>query len=265
MILPPITGTMVPADFLIYCAADENYFNLYGKALVNSIAKHTVYSIHFHFYNPSRHTMQWCSDRGVEFTFEKFDINSLNDAFERWKPIQTDAQSIKRRNDMTKDPNDLTRLKTEIVKTYYACTRFIRLAELLKSPTPILMLDVDSIVRANFPIPNEDFDIHIFEKNHKKHVPYTQHLASTIFYTGTPASLQLIKDHAELIKQEYLKNEIYWFLDQDTLDIAIQKYKKAVLDVSLVDFNFNESSPIWCAKGPRKHHHVYKDIITSYL
>lgn len=265
MILPPIAGTMLPTNFLIYCAADENYFNLYGKALANSIAQNTTYLIHFHLYNPSTNTMRWCTDRGIDFTFEQFDLSSLNGAFERWKPIPTDAQSIKRRNDMTKDPNDLVRLQNEIIKTYYACTRFIRLAELLTQPTAVLMLDVDSLVRLDFPLPSDNYDIHIFEKNHKKHVPYTQHLASTIFYTGTPASLQLIKDHAELIKTEYLKDEIYWFLDQDTLDIAIQNYKKAVLDVSFVDFNFKDTSPIWCAKGPRKFHEIFKAELISYL
>ena len=261
MIIPPLQGNSITSDRCVFVAADENYFNAYAKPLVNSVQKYLEYPIHLHLYNPSEETKQWCEQRSVSYSYELFDPAILEPTFNRWVVPQVTELDIKKKNDMVKDPSDHTRLRNEILKTYYACTRFIRLAELLKNPTYVIMLDTDSIVRSNFELPDDGVDIHIFEKKHKKHVPWTQHLASTIFYTGTEDSLNLIKDHAKLIKEVYDKDEIYWFLDQDTLDVAIQKYKKKPLSVNLVDFNMADSSPIWCAKGPRKFKDVYQSEI----
>jgi len=265
MIIPSLQGNSITSDICIFSAADENYFNLYAKPLINSSKRFLEYPIHLHLYNPSDNTKKWCEDKGVSYSFEIFDKTILEPTFNKWvKPQFTDLDK-KRKDDMVKDPSDHARLRNEILKTYYACTRFIRLAELISKPTYIIMLDTDSIIRSNFELPERDVDIHIFEKNHKKHVSYTQHLASTIFYTGTPNSFSLIKDHANLIKQVYDKDEIYWFLDQDTIDIAIQKCKKKPLSINLVDFYMGQTSPIWCAKGPRKFKEQYLKEIEKFL
>ena len=265
MIIPPLQGKLISADTCVFVAADENYFNLYAKPLINSVSKNLPFPIHIHLYNPSNDTKKWCEEKNVGYSFEMFDELTLTPSFDRWKGEQTDPDSIRKKGHMLKDLSDMDRLKNEIRKTYFACTRFIRLAELLSKPTYVIMLDTDSLVRDNFTLPDNSVDIHIFEKNHKKHVAYTQHLASTIFYTGTDASYTLIKEHAELILKEYTKDELYWFLDQDTLDVAIQKCKKKPLPVSLVDFNMTEQSPIWCAKGPRKFKDVYTEELKKYL
>jgi hypothetical protein len=95
-------------------------------------------------------------------------------------------------------------------------------------------------------------------------VKHTQHLASTIFYTGTKGSLCLIQDHARLILEEYNKDTLYWFLDQETLDVAIQMYSKNALSLNFVDFDMKEASSIWCAKGPRKNLPVWLEEIKKY-
>jgi len=265
MQISKIQGTTLIDRTVVFTAADENYFNLYAKPLINSIKQHLIYPVHIHLYNPSEETKLWCLTNSVNFSYEIFDESLLEATFQRWQVPQIDANNIRKKNHMIKDPSDLTRLKQEIKKTYYACTRFIRLAELLTRPTYIIMLDTDSIVRSNFVLPDTDVDIHVFEKNHKKHVPYTQHLASTIFYTGTNPSFTLIKEHAELIRDQYNNDALYWFLDQDTLDVAIQKCNKKSLDRTLVDFNMDAASPIWCAKGPRKFKEIYQNEIKKYL
>jgi hypothetical protein len=264
MIMPPLQGNSISSDCCVFIAADENYFNLYAKSLVNSIKKHIQYPIHLHLYNPSNETKNWCDNKSVSFSFEEFDPIILEPTFDKWVLPQTDPLNQKKKNDMTKDPTDHTRLRNEILKTYYACTRFIRLASLIKKPTYIIMLDTDSIIRDNFILPTADVDIHIFEKKHKKHVPWVQHLASTIFYTGTSNSFNLIQEHSTLIQEVYDRDEIYWFLDRDSLDVAIQKGKKRPLSVNLVDFNMSASSPIWCAKGPRKFQDIYLKEIKKY-
>jgi hypothetical protein len=262
MILPKIFGCLPNNDKIIYCACDELYFNLYGKILINSITQHTDFPIHFHLYNPCDETLDKYYTK-INISYEYLNQDIFNPAFDRWNNV-SDQISIKRKNDMVKDWSDTETLFRTIVKTYYACTRFIRLAEMLTQPKSILMLDVDSIIRRKLILPETSADICIYEKNHKKHVPYTQHLASTIYYTGSIGSFNLIKDHANLIIEEYNKNEIYWFLDQDTLDIAIQKYNKSILDLSFVDFNFKNDSTIWCAKGPRKHKPEYQAELAKY-
>ena len=91
-----------------------------------------------------------------------------------------------------------------------------------------------------------------------------QHLASSIFYTGTLASRRLISEHARLILEEFEKDTLYWFLDQETLDIVIQKYRKKPLSQEFVDFDLQEFSYIWCAKGPRKNLAVWRNEISKF-
>jgi hypothetical protein len=265
MILPPIQNRNPIQDpVFLFAAADENYFNNYAKFLVNSAKKHLNFPVHLHLYNPSQSTKDWCISNSVSFTFEDFDPDILRIATDNWKRNLVDPEDIRKRGTMIKDINDHTRLEKEVVRTYYACTRFIRLSEILDKPAYVIMLDTDSLIRKKFTLPSQDVDIHIFEKNRKKHVSHDQHLASTIFYTGTDASLNLIRDHAEKILRAYKNDHIYWFLDQETLDVVIQKYKKKPLDVALVDFRMTPDSPIWCAKGPRKFENVYLNELSKY-
>jgi hypothetical protein len=264
MLLPPLLGNTINSDVVVFSAADEKYFNLYAKPLIASIKTHLTFPIHIHLYNPSSESIMWCNQNSVSVSYENLDIGTLEPSIQRWIPPQIDPESQRKKNGMIKDPKDIARLRSEVLKTYFACTRFIRLAELISKPTYIVMLDTDSIVRNGFVLPNSTVDVHIFEKRHKKHVPYTQHLASTIFYTGTNDSFKLIKEHARLIQQVYNQDELYWFLDQDTLDIAIQQVTKLPLDPALVDFDMKDTSPIWCAKGPRKFKDLYLNEIKKY-
>lgn len=265
MIVPNLTYySPFPSSFTVYCASDENYFNLYGKYLINSVIENTDYNIYIHLYNPSHETIDWCNDKNVSYSIEQFDTTLLDNAFNRWVVEQNDITSIKRKADMIKDNSEHQKLSQELLRTYYACTRFIRLAEILSNPTPILMLDVDSLVRKPILLPSTLSDICVFEKKKKRGITYTQHLASTIYYTGTRTSYDLIKDHSQLIVEHYNLEEIYWFLDQDTLDKAIVHYSKTPLDLSFVDFNFSKDSSIWCAKGQRKHLDDYKLEMLRY-
>jgi hypothetical protein len=253
MQMPPLHGNFIQSDTAFFIAADENYFNVHARPLINSIRQNFKEAIHFHLYNPSDHTKNFCAKSNISYSFEYFDENSVGKTFQTYENVENNSEMIRRRSKMLKDGDNISKLHTELVRTYYACARFVRLYELLSKPTYIIMLDVDSLVRLPFFLPSTMYDIHIFEKKHKKHVSYVQHLASTIFYTGTKGSFNLIRDHAGLIREEFAKDSFYWFLDQETLDIAIQKYQKNPLNQNFVDFDMNSDSYIWCAKGPRKN------------
>jgi len=264
MLMSPLLGNLPETDKVFYIAADENYFNDYGKPLISSIRKHFTEHIHFHLYNPSEDTLNFCATNSVSYSYEYFNHQSIDNAFQIYKNLNEDEELNRRRSKMIKLGENVEKIRSELVRTYYACARFIRLDQLLSKPTYVVMLDTDSLVRRKFSLPQEQYDIHIFEKTHKKHVDYVQHLASTVFYTGTVASRRLIKDHARLILEEFEKDTLYWFLDQETLDIVIQKYRKKSLPQEFVDFDLQEFSYIWCAKGPRKNLAVWRNEISKF-
>ena len=264
MNIPQLYGNFPDDDIVFFVAADEKYFNLYGKNLISSIKQNFDHSIHFHLYNPSDDTKSFCKNNQIYFSYEYFDENSVENAFEIYQEPIMDTELARRRSKMIKIGDPILKIRNELIRTYYACARFVRLHELLTNPTYVVMLDTDSLVRKPFTLPSKQYDIHIFEKKHKKHVSYTQHLASTIFYTGTEGSFKLIRDHANLILEEFKKDTFYWFLDQETLDIVIQKYKKNPLAKYFVDFDMEEYSFIWCAKGKRKSQQVWIDESSRY-
>jgi hypothetical protein len=263
--LPPLLGEFPQTDVCFYVAADETYFNQHAKPLIASIRRYFAYPIHFHLYTPSELTKKWCELNDISYSYEDVDVNIVDSAFEIYRSMPIDLELRRRRSKMIKPGENVEKIRNELMKTYYACTRFVRLSELLIKPTYVIMLDTDTLVRNYFDLPSRDYDIHIYEKNHKKHVNYTQHLASTIFYTGTVDSLRLIQDHARLILDEYVKDTLYWFLDQETLDVAIQTYSKRPLELGFVDFDMKEASNIWCAKGPRKNLSIWLEEIKKYF
>jgi hypothetical protein len=263
--LPPFEGIFPNVDICFYIAADENYFNQHAKPLIHSIRRYFSYPIHFHLYNPSAESKNWCENHNISYSHEMVNIEIVSPAFDIYRNLPNNEELRRRRSKMIKSGENVERIRNELIKTYYACTRFIRLSELLTKPTYVIMLDTDSLVKNHFDLLSKEYDIHIYEKNHKSHVKYTQHLASTIFYTGTKGSFDLIQDHASLIRKEYDKDTLYWFLDQETLDMAIQKYSKSPLPLSFVDFDMKDASNIWCAKGPRKNLPIWLKEVKNYL
>ena len=264
MKLPPLLGKFPQSDICFYIAADETYFNQHAKPLIHSIRRCFSYPIHFHLYNPSNASKNWCEVNDINYSHEVVDVKIVDPAFKIYRKILNDLELQRRRSKMIKPGENVEKIRSELMKTYYACTRFVRLSELLDKPTYVIMLDTDSLVRNHFDLLSREYDIHIYEKNHRSHVNYTQHLASTIFYTGTQGSYDLIQDHARLILEEYAKDTLYWFLDQETLDIVIQKYSKQPLDLNFVDFYMKDASDIWCAKGPRKNLPVWLDEVKLF-
>ena len=54
-----------------FFAADNVYFDLYGKVLALSLLKHAKWAkIHVHFYNQTSEQAAWCDKKGVTHTNE---------------------------------------------------------------------------------------------------------------------------------------------------------------------------------------------------
>ena len=103
-----------------FFAADNVYFDLYGKVLALSLLKHASWSkIHVHFYNQTSEQAAWCDKKGITHTNEVLDKNHLE------------------------------------FRTLCACIRFIRIPEIFEDTAKILSFDCDVI--ANKTIPQEKF------------------------------------------------------------------------------------------------------------
>lgn len=103
-----------------FFAADNVYFDLYGKALALSLLKHAKWAkIHVHFYNQTPEQAAWCDRKGVSYT---------NDILDRSHPE---------------------------FRTLCACIRFIRIPEIFDDNARVLSFDCDVI--ANNTIPQEKF------------------------------------------------------------------------------------------------------------
>ena len=269
MIIPQLQGKLEQNSFFIYAAADSGYFEQFGRALINSITRNTQDTgIHLHLYNPTPEQIEFCQHKPrVSVTWETFTTADLQQAINYWSRTDLPEPQASRRTKMLcmkqfADSDDVARW---IHKTYYACMRFVRLAELINQPQRFLAIDVDGLVRKNFAQKfdnDNEYDFYLYQKM-KKGQP-SGHLAGSILYTEKPAALEFIKAMSERIRNEIAKDNIYWFLDQHILDEVNKKYRRGLLPIDYIDWHMKPESAIWTAKGKRKELEVFKNELRKY-
>ena len=256
MIIPPLHGTLEQPGFFIYVAADSKYFDRFGVTLINSVTRNTAYGIHVHLYNPTDAQLEFCrSNTRVSVTWEYIADAQFNSAWDFWSQYNLPEPYQSRKNKMLgmKQFRDNTDLESWLYKTYYACMRFVRLAEIVKTPQRFLEIDIDGLVRGTFADHFTDgCDFHLYQKEKGGH------LAGAILYNDTDRALSFIKELAQVIRAEIERDNIYWFLDQHSLDAVIVKYQRGLLPISYVDWHMQPNSAIWSAKGRRKELEVFK-------
>ena len=267
MILPTLHGNLSQQDFFIYAAADSTYFDQYGKTLINSVQRNTKYGVHIHIYNPTQEQIDFCHNTSnVSVTWEYFDEKTLASAIKFWSSPNLKEPYLSRRNRMlgTKvvDKNLPVKENVEkwLFKTYYACVRFIRLAEITDQNSKFLAIDVDGLVRDNFSYQfddNRDFYLHEKDKG--------GHLAGALLLNGTSAGRQFILELGNTIRTEIEQDNIYWFLDQWALDQIADQYNKGYLPINYIDWYMAATSAIWSAKGKRKYLKTFIDEQKLYL
>jgi len=267
MKLSLLNGSLDQTDFFIYTAADSAYFDIHAIPLINSVIENTSYGVHVHIYNPTSNQLEFCKNiNRVSFTWEEFDQTQFQSAIDKWSCADLSGESLSRRNrmlgtkvvDKSQSLND--NVKVWLQKTYYACVRFIRLAELLQKPVPFLAIDVDGIVRDSFVCQfddNKDFYLHAKEKG--------GHLAGAILGTTSQQSVNFLQELANELCNEFENDNIYWFLDQHCLDKIVPKYNKGYLPLSYIDWYMKPDSAIWSAKGKRKELQVFRHEQRKYL
>ena len=267
MILPPLQGNLSQSNFFVYAAADSAYFEQYGRTLINSVFKNTSYGVHMHIYNPTQDQIVFCDqlDR-VSVTWEYVNQEHMESAVKLWSSTALGEPYLSRRNKMlgTKVVDKTLPLKENVqqwlFKTYYACARFIRLAELSTTPVKCLAIDVDGLVRSNFSYQfSDNRDFYLYEKEKGGH------LAGALLTTESEGSQQFIQHLAQVIKTEIEQDNIFWFLDQWALDKIVNNYNKGPLPINYIDWYMNPASAIWSAKGKRKDLDVFKKEQRKYI
>lgn len=266
-------GSLQQPGFFIYAAADTRYFDLYGRALINSVLRNTDHGVHIHIYDPAPQQLDFCQRSRCSVTWEHLDPDQFSTAEAMWSRWDLPEPWASRKAKMLglkqfKDNGDLS---LWIRKTYYACMRFVRLAEMLPVPRRFLEIDIDGIVRAPFLTQfadDADHDIYLYEKTKLDkatgEVNRTGHLAGSILFTPKPQALAFVQNLGDLIRKEIQNDNIYWFLDQHSLDAIIPGYRRGLLPMSYIDWRMDPSSAIWTAKGRRKELEIFQRELSLY-
>ena len=250
MQMPLVHGSLKQSRYHIYTACDSEYFSSFGRTLINSIHTNTDLGVHVHLFNPLPDQLEFCSRKNISFTYETVDSGLFVTAGERWNRAalsDLEQTQLDRTRTAMRKGHDRSILE-RIQKTYYACARFVRLAELFAQSVPVLSVDVDAVVRATPVALSDQHDFYIHQITGRK----ARILAGGVFLNPTAGSQDFLNAYAAEITQ-YLNNDyIYWGLDQDILDRVVPMFNYGQLPGEYIDWNMLPNSYIWTAKGTRK-------------
>ena len=251
MQLPPLQGNLVQDNFFIYAACDHDYFNEFGPALVNSVLKNTTFGVHLHLYNPTQEQIRYCRsiDR-VSITYETVPLEAFGLAAKQWETVSTDPELADRRRRiitaMSKGKD--TSIQQRIQRTYFASVRFIRLEQLIRPTSRLLAIDIDAIVRSNLPELDNRQDFYIHYISGRK----ARYLAGGLYLPGNNNGYNFLKEYADILKTNINADNLYWGIDQDVLTDLVPKYHWGDLPMAYIDWEMQDQSYIWTAKGTRK-------------
>lgn len=246
MIIPIIAGTFPQSNEFIFAAADSIYFEEHGKALINSVLQNTNYSIHVHLYNPTVEQIEWCARPKVTATYEYINTDSFSYiAMTLLNKSAFENHRVKQMVDKGK-LYGINHMIQIVEKSYYACARFIRLPEIINHRSTCLAIDVDGIVREQFSMElPDDHDLYLYRK------ASGEHLAGAMLFNYN--SMDFFHEYAAVLRENIVNDNLYWFLDQVVLDELLKKYEYGLLPLGYIDWEMNDDSHIWSAKGKRKH------------
>lgn len=239
--LPPLLGEVpraVPEDVVIFFAADSRFFWEHGLVLIGSAARSSPQAkCHVHVINP---------DPGIGPAIET--IRSILPGLD----LSYSYEHV-----------DFEGCSDVHIRTYYASVRFVRLAEVYaRAPAHYLCVDADGIVRGDVTAPVRAAqpgaaacDIGIYLRFDDR--PHMAVLASASLWRPTPGAAKFVEEVGTLIRSTLEAREAIWFLDQIVLNHVLREFgnsQTAVspLDITYLDWFFQDESLIWTGKGPRK-------------
>jgi len=242
-------GTVPDTDFFIYSACDQSYFDQFAGVLINSIRANSPDHLHLHIFNPRQDQLDYCAARpGITVTHEHVDPALFDAAAAQWHTVTDPVRrsQLERTHNAMRKGQD-TNLHHRMQKTYYACARFVRLAELASSAS-CMSMDVDAVVRGAIPRLSGNHDFYLHRITGAK----ARVLAGGMYVNAQGRSSEFLKQYAQALQVSIEKDYIYWGLDQDILDQIVPGYDCGDLPISMIDWDMRPSSVIWTAKGTRK-------------
>ena len=264
MILPPLCGILDQSEFFVYAACDNDYFKDFGPTLINSVLQNTKFGIHLHLYNPTPEQIKYCrSIERVSITYEFVPLELFTTAANKWQTVPADPELADRRRRiitaMSKS-ND-TSIQQRIQRTYFASTRFIRLQQLVRPNTRALAIDIDAVVRSPLPDLDNTRDFYIHYISGKK----ARYLAGGLYLTGNNNGYDFLKEYADVLKVNIESDNLYWGIDQDVLTNLVPKYHWSNLPIEYIDWEMQDQSYIWTAKGTRKNLSIFINEQKKYM
>ena len=264
MQIPSLQGNLDQPGFFLYAAGDTEYFREFGPALIRSVQSNTTHGLHLHLYNPTVEQIDYCrSQTRVSVTYEMAPENLFDQAATDWlvapsDPVQLDR--YRRIQTAMKKGGD-TSVQQRIQRTYFACARFIRLAQLTRPTDAVFAMDIDAVVRHPMPDLSRLRDFYIYHIDGKK----ARYLAGGMYFPRTNAGHEFLQQYADVLKQNILQDTLYWGIDQDVLDHIVPKYHWGQLPDELIDWEMRPNSCVWTAKGTRKNLAVFVNEQQKYI
>lgn len=216
---------------VFFTACDSQYFELYAENYIVSVAKSGGrQSVHLHIYDGDDAQMARAVRVGCRHGV---------------------AVSV------TRDRERDVSLYSEFL---YAAGRFVILPSLLStSSSPIICTDVDVLVRGSFDdvvagLADSDVSLHLRPKSS---LPWRKVLASTVIGMPT-AGAQAYFDGVRVVLAQLLDRPLRHHVDQIVLYLAYRRVgtgsttRFAPMAKQLIDWDFDECSLVWNAKGPER-------------
>lgn len=253
MILPQVHGQNTQQDFYLYAACDSAYFDQFVPALVNSILINTDQGIHLHLFNPRNDQIKFCQQLRVSATWETVSTQQFDQARINWNTITKEQQQ---RTETAMAKGGDVNVQERLMRTYFACARFIRLHEQFNGP--VLAIDVDAVVRKSIPILSRDVDVHLHRIFGKK----ARCLAGALYLNSH--GKDFLTAYAVALKNQIAQDYLYWGVDQDLLDRIVPLYNHGQLPKELIDWEMRDNGVIWTAKGKRKDLEIFKNELRKY-
>lgn len=264
MMLPPLQGILNQENFFIYSACDVDYFDEFGPALINSVLRNTTFGIHLHLYNPTPEQIHYCrSVERVSITYEHAPIDLFTTAASRWTTASSDPELADQRKRIltAMGKGRDTSIQQRIQRTYFASARFIRLQQLIRPTSRLFAIDVDAIVRSDLPALDNSRDFFIHHITGKR----ARYLAGGLYLTGNNNGYNFLKEYASILKTNIESDKLHWGIDQDVLLDLVPKYRWSNLPMEYIDWDMQESSHIWTAKGTRKDLEIFVNEKKKYI
>jgi hypothetical protein len=249
MQLPELKRNITCNGFFIYAACDEKYFDEFGKSFINSAKLNAKCQIHLHLFNPRQDQLDFCNYKNISYTFEYVPLEYFKNAEQKWLTVPGN-QNEKSKYDRilgAMEKSDDKSIIERLQKTYFACARFIRLAQLTKSHPSFFAMDVDAIIRKEITQMPHDNDFYMYSISGRK----ARTLAGALF-SSSAKGLLFLNEYASVLTHNITSDYLYWGLDQDVLPDLLQKYQVGQLPMSYIDWEMQPNSAVWTAKGKRK-------------